>query len=93
MNLPVRYKELSSSEKRKVRELYISLQNGKCCYCKCDLNSEPPKNITNKPVDKKLFPVNFFDYPIHLHHNHNTGLTIGAIHCYCNAVSWIYDKI
>ncbi|AGI61771.1 hypothetical protein VCO139_0016 [Vibrio phage VCO139] len=38
----------------------------------------------------KLFPKNMFQYPIHLHHDHNTGMTIGAVHARCNAVLWEY---
>lgn len=29
-------------------------------------------------------------YPVHLHHDHKTGLTIGAVHAKCNAVLWQY---
>lgn len=44
-------------------------------------------------IDERLFPKGFFDHPVHLHHNHDTGLTIGAIHCYCNAISWQYHGV
>jgi hypothetical protein len=37
-----------------------------------------------------LFPELFLKYPVHLHHSHVTGLTIGAVHAYCNAVLWVY---
>ncbi len=36
------------------------------------------------------FPKGMLDHPIHLHHDHNTGLTIGAIHAYCNVISFVY---
>jgi hypothetical protein len=42
------------------------------------------------PIDRELFPPGFFNYPVHLHHSHNSGLTIGAVHSYCNAVLWHY---
>jgi hypothetical protein len=29
--------------------------------------------------------------PIHLQHDHDTGLTEGAVHAYCNAVLWQYE--
>ena len=34
--------------------------------------------------------LNFFKWPVHLHHCHDTGMTTGAVHCYCNAVLWQY---
>jgi hypothetical protein len=43
-----------------------------------------------KKINARLFPPNFFNWPVHLHHCHVTGLTIGAIHCHCNAVLWQY---
>jgi hypothetical protein len=27
---------------------------------------------------------------VHLHHSHETGMTIGAVHARCNAVLWQY---
>lgn len=41
-------------------------------------------------VNMKLFPPNFFKHPVHLHHDHQTGMTIGAVHNHCNAVLWQY---
>ena len=90
-NLPVDYDKLHYSERKLVREQYIKEQNNKCFYCKEDLNKEAPKRITSKPINWKLFPPNFLKYPIHLQHNHNTGMTEGAIHSYCNAVLWQYE--
>lgn len=29
-------------------------------------------------------------YPVHLQHNHDTGMTEGAVHARCNAVMWQY---
>lgn len=86
MNLPVNYDKLHWTERRKVREKYIKIQKGKCYHCGEPLSSEPAKHIKNKRVNKKLFPKNFFKWPIHLHHSHKTGMTIGAVHNYCNAV-------
>jgi hypothetical protein len=39
-------------------------------------------------VDLKLFPRGFLSNPVHLHHCHTTGLTIGAVHSRCNAILW-----
>ncbi len=89
--LPVEYSELHWFEKREVREQYIKEQNGKCFYCGVDLNEEPPENIRNKRIDWSLFPSNFTKYPVHLQHNHDTDMTEGAVHSYCNAVMWQYE--
>ena len=90
MSLPVNYNKLHWIERRAVREAYINIQKGRCCFCGEPLNSKPAKQVRSKRIDKELFPKNFFDWPIHLHHNHKTGMTIGAVHNYCNAVLWQY---
>lgn len=90
MKLPVDYKKLSSCERKIAREEYMKIQNGKCIYCKNDLSLPAHNKILKKYINKKLFPKNFFDWPVHLHHDHNTGMTIGAVHCHCNAVLWQY---
>lgn len=91
MKLPVNYNDTHYTERKLVREEYIKRQKGLCCYCRKPLDGEPHREVRNKPVTEDLFPENFFKWPVHLHHNHDTGMTIGAIHCYCNAVSWEYD--
>ena len=90
MELPVKYTKLTRQERRKVRLEYIRIQHNKCWYCDGNLDKEPPQEILNKPVNRKWFPEGFFDNPIHLQHNHNTDLTEGAVHAYCNAVLWEY---
>lgn len=92
IELPANYNNLSTQKRLIVREQYIKLQDGKCHYCKCPLNESPPDHIKQKPINTNLFPVNFFKYPIHLHHNHVSGITIGAVHNLCNAVLWQYEK-
>ena len=89
---PVDYRKLSIPEKREVREKYIKEQNGLCMYCNNPLDNPPPKSITDKPIKWDLFPKNFLSYPIHLQHNHKTGMTEGAVHSYCNAVLWQYEN-
>lgn len=86
--LPVLYDELHWTEKRVVREQYIKLQNGLCYHCNHPLSESPPETILRKKITKSLYPPNFFKHPVHLHHHHKTGYTIGAIHNYCNAVLW-----
>lgn len=89
-NLPVDYESLAPYERSIVRVHYTKLQKGLCMHCNQPLKSEPPKEITDKPINWNLFPNNFLQYPVHLQHCHNTGLTEGVVHSYCNAVMWQY---
>lgn len=89
-NLPVEYGNLTSQERRMVREQYVVVQKGYCHYCGGPLGRVPSEEITSKTIYWKAFPPNFLRYPVHLHHDHGTGLTIGAVHAYCNAVLWQY---
>lgn len=88
MILPQNYDALDRYKRREVREEYIKKQGGKCYHCGADLEKQPCSSVRCLPVTEKLFPPGFFKYPVHLHHDHNTGLTIGAVHAYCNAVLW-----
>jgi len=92
LNLPVNYKKLEWNERKTIREQYIKLQDNKCYYCNGNLNEPAPIYIRNKPINWDLFPPNFLKHPIHLQHSHKTGLTEGAVHCYCNAVMWQYEN-
>ena len=89
--LPVDYTKLEWYDRKAVREQYVTEQENKCMYCGNNLSEEPPIEITNKRINWDLFPDNFLKHPIHLQHNHNTGMTEGAVHAYCNAVLWQYD--
>ena len=90
MELPVNYNDLTSYKRRLVREEYVRVQNGKCAHCGNDLAGKPAPYVSRKRVNRSLFPPNFFKWPVHLHHDHDTGMTIGAVHSYCNAVLWQY---
>lgn len=90
MKLPVNYNNIHWTERKKVREEYVRLQKGLCSHCGMPLSGKPLRDIRELPVDKGLFPPNFFKWPVHLHHNHDTGMTIGAVHARCNAVLWQY---
>jgi len=92
MRLPTNYRLLSSIERKHIRDEYIRCQKGLCCYCGAPLDGPPTADVLQKVINKRLFPKGFFDWPVHLHHDHDTGMTIGAVHCYCNAVAWQYDK-
>ena len=90
MDLPQNYNKLSWKQRKEVREQYVRLQEERCCHCGGDLDLPPPRKILNKQINKSLFPPGFFKNRIHLHHNHATGMTIGAVHSHCNAVLWQY---
>lgn len=92
-DLPVDYATLDwrKGETRAVREQYVDEQKGDCWYCNEPLIDDAPKKITDKKINLKLFPKGFLDNPIHLQHDHDTGMTEGAVHAYCNAVLWQYD--
>jgi hypothetical protein len=90
MKLPVNYNEIHWKERRKVREEYIKIQGGKCSFCGQPLSGPTTKKIASMPIHKHLFPPKFFNYPVHLHHDHETGMTKGAVHAQCNAVLWQY---
>lgn len=91
MELPVDYTKIDYIERRAVREEYVRQQDGNCYYCKESLSEAPPKRITNKNINWGLFPMNFLAHPVHLQHDHDTGMTEGAVHAYCNAVMWQYE--
>ena len=90
MNLPTNYEKLSPKEIKLVREEYVILQKGKCSHCGEPLDKIAACEIMEKQINSELFPPNFFKWPVHLHHCHDTGMTIGAVHCHCNAVLWQY---
>lgn len=86
-SLPQNYTKLTPPQRRQVREQYIVEQGGLCAHCKVELTRDPPKPYK---LNLSLFPKGFLDNPIHLHHCHNTGNTIGAVHAYCNGILWEY---
>ena len=90
MELPINYDIASPALRKKAREQYIKNQDGLCCYCGSSLEGEPNRKLLKVPIIKELFPVGFFRWPVHLHHSHETGLTIGAVHSLCNAILWQY---
>ena len=91
MKLPVDYTKLTPQERCDVRNQYIWEQKGKCFYCLQSLSEEAPKDIKKRKINWSLFPENFLKYPVHLQHNHETNMTEGAVHNYCNAVMWQYE--
>ena len=92
ITLPIDYDLTHWSIRKQVREEYTLQQDGKCYHCKNPLTGKPTEEVLDKFVNKKLFPNGFFKSPIHLHHSHETGMTIGSVHSYCNAVLWQYHN-
>jgi hypothetical protein len=102
MRLPINYYIATWAERKAARLAYITRQGGKCLACKAPLTGEPnvsklrdnldPAIRTNYlcDINRSNFPKGFFNHPIHLHHSHKTGKTIGAVHAYCNAWLWQY---
>jgi len=92
MKLPVNYNDLTPEQRRDVRELYCRLQDWKCIHCNNNLMGNAADFVQKLKIDYSLFPggVGFLKFPIHLHHDHETGLTIGAVHARCNAVLFQY---
>jgi len=87
--LPIDYPSSDSKLRKQAREQYVREQKGLCQHCGVDI-LENPKEIDS--IDWSLFPTHFRKWPVHLHHCHKTGFTIGAIHMYCNAWLWQYKK-
>ncbi len=90
MELPANYEKCTGKQRRLIREEYVRVQDNLCQFCHEPLDGPCAKEVADKKVKRMLFPLGFFVHPIHLHHSHDTGMTIGAVHCYCNAVLWQY---
>ena len=90
MELPINYDSTHFTIRKQTRLQYIEEQEGLCWYCGTKLDSIESEEVQQLTINKFLFPVSMFVYPIHLHHDRTTGLTIGAVHAKCNAILWQY---
>lgn len=90
MNLPVDYNAIPTNQRRHVRNEYIRLQGGLCYACQAPLDEDVAEELRHVSINLDLFPPGFLAHPVHLHHDHNSGLTIGAVHAKCNAMLWQY---
>ncbi len=90
MKLPINYNAIEQWQRRQVREEYTRRQDGDCQHCNEPLDIDPPEKVMGLELDMSLFPEGFLNHPVHLHHDHDTGMTIGAVHNRCNAVLWQY---
>lgn len=90
MKLPINYETATKWFRRKARLQYVELQEGKCAHCHESLDGPATKEVEDSYINLKLFPPGMLDNPVHLHHCHVTGMTIGAVHARCNAYLWQY---
>jgi hypothetical protein len=90
LDLPQLYKQLSPKQRRQVRAAYAEKQKGLCWHCQSPLSGDPAPEVMSKSLDMRRFPKDFLKWPVHLHHSHKTGLTIGAVHAKCNGVLFQY---
>lgn len=88
--LPALYDRITPQQRALAREEYEHRQGGLCPFCLQPLAADPPPVIQRLPLNQKLWGPAFMRHPIHLHHDHRTGLTIGAYHARCNAVLAAY---
>ncbi len=95
---PQRYRDLNTDQRRKLRDEYVAYFGGRCLYCDGQLDDKPHEFVCqsadqiewdNLPGSKEGFLKN----PVHLHHDHKTGLTLGPVHALCNAHSWHYYEL
>ena len=83
--LPIKYTDAHWTVRKAARERYVELQGGICCHCGAPLSGPSDED---RNVNENALPSGFFRYPVHLHHDHHTDYTIGAVHAHCNAVLW-----
>jgi hypothetical protein len=89
IRLPALYDKLTPAERVQVRDQYVERQKGLCWYCKAPLEGSHILEVDKKVLVRE-YPPDFFKYRVHLHHNHVTGKTLGAVHNRCNAVLFEY---
>jgi hypothetical protein len=87
--IPAVYDSLTPKERKAVREQYRKLQGNRCIYCFCDLDDFPLERDEEHNIDWSRFPDGFMSHPVHLHHDHDSGLTVGAVHGLCNALLFV----
>jgi hypothetical protein len=88
--LPVLYDNLKGNDRTLVRAQYVIQQGGACFHCGAPLDGDPVDGIMALPLDMSFYPPGFLRFPVHLHHDHVSGLTLGAVHSRCNAVLFQY---
>lgn len=87
---PAKYDNLTPNERRLLRESYVVAQDGLCYWCNQPLSGPPSTEVSSASINLRLFPTGFMKHPVHLQHDHVSGLTEGAVHARCNAYMWQY---
>lgn len=87
---PAEYLLLNQAQRRAKRNEYVAYQGGLCAHCKAPLSGEPAGRYGSDMINETMFPRGFFGHHIHLHHCHESGFTISAVHARCNAWLWQY---
>lgn len=85
---PQDYTKMTQQQRRALRLRYIEHQEGRCAHCDEPLDGPPAHGVLTRKFTARLFPEGFLNHPVHLHHCHATGMTIGAVHARCNADLW-----
>ncbi|MDX1406389.1 MAG: sigma factor-like helix-turn-helix DNA-binding protein [Woeseiaceae bacterium] len=90
---PQRYRDLNYNQRRKLCDEYVEYFKGRCPYCNELLDNEPHEFVRQSAdeIDWDTLPggkEGFLKNPVHLHHDHKTGLALAAVHAMCNAHSW-----
>lgn len=94
---PQPYRDLSTNQRRKLREQYVERFCGRCLYCGEPLEDKPHEFVceTADDIEWDNFPGGreaFLGNTIHLQHDHQTGLTLAPVHALCNAHSWYFHE-
>ena len=90
VEMPSLYSKINQAQRARLREQYIQKQNNLCWFCQRYIFGLSPEKVRLAKLNMNLFPTGFLRNPIHLHHDHKTDLTIGAVHAECNAYLWQY---
>ena len=95
---PHRYRDLNTSQRRKLRDEYVEHFRGRCLYCGLKLDGKPSKRVRESANDIEWDNLpggkeGFLSNPVHLHHDQETGLTLAPVHALCNAHSWHFYEL
>jgi hypothetical protein len=89
LDLPTKYSSLSGERKSAVISAYICLQRERCWLCGDSLYELPTFIVENPKLMALSYNELAEEHPHHLHHDHDTGLTLGVTHAECNIMSGI----
>lgn len=97
-SFPQRYSDLNANQRSKLRDEYVVYFKGRCLYCDGQLDDEPHEFVRESAdeIEWDHLPGSkdgFLKSPVHLHHDHETGLTLGPVHALCNAHSWHFYEV